>query len=740
MGSSPRLVAALSMFAVACSAREPTPRAALVGPSPSATQLSSSAPASAGPPVAALHEVRDTYFGREIVDPYRWMETDSPELTSWMKGQADYTRSELDKLGLVPTLRARLQELDNAVARVGLARRRGGKVFYTKAESGSDTYKLYVRDGLTSPERLLVDPEKLAEKGKHASLDYYAPSPDAKYVAYGVSQSGSELSVLHVVETATSTALPDVIDRARSADVSWRDGHSFFYKRNRKLPPDAPATELLTKSRVMMHELGKDPETDAPIFGYGVAPAIDIPEEGFPAVHANPGPNLIAVVYHGVQNELSLYTARRTELAGAKTPWRRIVSPADQITDYAVHGDDLYLVSHANAPRSRLLRVRLPSPDLAKAVVVVPESDVVLDGIASAADAVYLRSIDAGIGHLTRVPFARTSKPEPIEMPSGASMRAFSTDADTTGALVMTVSWTTAPITYVYDEKKKAITDTGISPKSPVAFTDIVAEEVKAKSADGTLVPLSILHRRDLARDGSHPTWLRGYGSYGNVWEPSFEPMHLAWLERGGVIAVCHVRGGGEYGDAWHQAGKLATKPNTIADFIGCARQLAGDHFTSPEHLGGEGTSAGGILIGGAITKEPALFGAAVIRVGMTNALRFEQIPIGPFNTSEFGTVKTQEGFDMLMAIDAFHHVKNGTAYPAVLVTTGITDARVSPWQSAKMAARLQAASSSGKPVLLRVNYEAGHGFGSSRSQVQDELADELAFLFWQLGAKSPQR
>lgn len=738
--SGPRwLVVSAALVFVACSASKPPPSpptapaaSTQIAPAPSASALA--AASMDGPPVAERRDARDTYFGREIVDPYRWMEVDSPAFTAWMKGQADFTRASLDKLELLPKLRARVKSLDNAVARVALARRRGGKVFYTKAETGSDAYKLFVRDDLAGPERLLVDPETLAEPGKHASLDYYAPSPDAKYVAFGVSQSGSELSVLHVIETATGKALPDVIDRARFAAVSWRDGRSFFYKRNRKLPADAPATERLVKSRVHLHELGHDPDIDPPVFGYGVSPSIDIPEEGFPEVAATSGPHLVAVVYHGVQSEISMYTARKSELAGAKTPWRKIASPADEITDFAVRGDDLFLLSHKQAPRSKLLHVRLPKPDLAKATVVVPESEMVLDGVAPAADGVYVRGLEAGLGRLLRVPYAGKRTKEPIVVSSGASVRGFSTDADSPGALAMAVSWTNAPITYAYDAKSRKLVDTGISPVSPVAFTDIVAEEIKAKSADGTLVPLSVLHRRDLAKDGSHPTWLRGYASYGDVWQPSFEPMHLAWLERGGVIAVCHARGGGEHGETWHQGGKLATKPNTIADFVGCARHLIDAGFTKPAHLGGEGTSAGGILIGGAIVAEPALFGAAVIRVGMTNALRFEQIPIGPFNTSEFGTVKTQAGFEMLLAIDAYHRVADKTAYPAVMLTTGISDSRVSPWQSAKMAARLQAATSSGKPVLLRVEFEAGHGLGSSRSQVQNELADEMAFLLGQLG------
>jgi prolyl oligopeptidase len=333
------------------------------------------------------------------------------------------------------------------------------------------------------------------------------------------------------------------------------------------------------------------------------------------------------------------------------------------------------------------------------------------------------------------VPF-KTGKPEVVAVPAGASVYDVSAHPSAEGALVKIASWTTPQQILALDARTLEVEDTRLLPPSPVVFTGVVAEEVKAKSEDGTMVPLSIIRRADLPLDGGNPTWLIGYASYGFAEEPSFEPTHLAWLERGGVVAYCHARGGGEYGEEWHEAGKLKTKPNSIADFVACARQLVERKITSPAHLAGQGWSAGGIVAGGAITAHPELFGAAILRGGMLNALRFEQIPIGPFNTSEFGTVKTEEGFRMLSAIDAFHHVADGGAYPAVLVTTGIKDPRVSPWQSAKMAARLQAKSASGKPALLRVSFDDGHGNGSSRSQEQEELADTFAFLLWQIGKK----
>ncbi|HVY47795.1 MAG TPA: prolyl oligopeptidase family serine peptidase, partial [Minicystis sp.] len=692
--------------------------------------------AKAGPPIAPVHDVKETYFGHEVVDPYRWMEKDSAEFSGWMKAEADYTRAELEKLPTLAALRARVTELDNAVSQVDVPVRGGRSLFYLSSVSGSATRKLFVRDGVSGAPRLLVDPDNLADAGKHATIDYYRPSQDGRYVAFGVSQGGSEMAVLHVVETKTGRLLPDVIDRARLAHPSWVDGRSFFYRRSQKLPPDTPPNERFLHARVYLHVLGKDAETDVAVFGQGVSPNIAVPDDSFPIVLASAGAYVLAIDEPGTQPEIAIYAARKSELAGAKTPWRKIAGHDDQVVDCALHADALFLLSHKDAPRFKLLRVTLPKGDLAKATVVVPESDAVLDSISPALDAVYVREIDGGVGRLFRVPYRPDARPAPALVTRTGSVAVARTDELTSGALAMVSSWTTAPAIYAFDPKTNAGEDTHIAPPSPVRTDGIVSEEVKAKSADGTMVPLSIIHGKALAKDGSHPTWLRGYGAYGVVWDPWFEPMNLAWLERGGVVAVCHPRGGGEYGDAWHRGGQLATKPNTVADFLACAHYLVDQRITSPAHLAGEGTSAGGILIGGAITAEPELFGAAVIRVGMTNALRFEQIPIGPFNTPEFGSVKTEEGFRMLLAIDAFHHVKDKTAYPAVLVTTGIADPRVSPWQSAKIAARLQAASSSGRPVLLRVDYENGHGIGASRAQREQEIADEFAFLLAQLGGR----
>jgi prolyl oligopeptidase len=276
---------------------------------------------------------------------------------------------------------------------------------------------------------------------------------------------------------------------------------------------------------------------------------------------------------------------------------------------------------------------------------------------------------------------------------------------------------------------------TDLKPPSPVDASAYTAEEVQARSADGTLVPMSVIERKGLKHDGSHPTYLTGYGAYGTVIEPGFDTQRIAWLEHNGVYAVCHVRGGGWYGEGWHRAGMLGTKENTIHDFIGCARWLVAHNYTTPQRLAGEGTSAGGILIGRAIEEAPGLFAAALDLNGSSNALRQEFSPNGPANIPEFGSVTTPAGFAALRKMDDVANVRDHVAYPAVMLCTATNDRRVAPWELAKFAARLQSATNSGRPILLRVDDDAGHGFlAASREQSEQLLTDQYAFLLWQLG------
>jgi prolyl oligopeptidase len=289
---------------------------------------------------------------------------------------------------------------------------------------------------------------------------------------------------------------------------------------------------------------------------------------------------------------------------------------------------------------------------------------------------------------------------------------------------------------FAYDAANDQSSDSGLIPPTHLDLSQAESKEVFAVSQDGTRIPLSIVYQKGLKLDGTHPTLLTGYGSYGLSFDPNWFPaaLSLSWIERGGVVAIAHVRGGGEYGESWHRAGQKSTKLNTISDFIACGDYLVKQHYTSPQLLAGWSVSAGGITVGGALTWRPDLFGVIIDQVGMTDTLRFETTPNGPPNVSEFGSVKTEDGFHDLYAMGAYLHVRDGTAYPAVLFSTGANDPRVAPWEVTKMAARIQAATVSGRPALLRIDYDAGHGIGSTEEQFEREMADFWSFSLWQMG------
>jgi len=689
------------------------------------------------PPPTPKHEVTDDFFGAKIIDSYRWLENlKSPEVSDWMKAQNTYTRSVLDQVSGRDKLRERIAQLDGTGILVSRFQSFGGHWFYLKRMPGEDNRKLYTRQGPDGSERLLLDPETLTANGVHYSVDYYQPSLDGKLVAIGISPGGSENSVLRILDTTTGKDLGERIDRTQFGAISWlSDNHSFFYNRLHKLGPDEPRTSYYLNSRAYLHHLGDDPDKDAPVFGNGLSSSVAMIDSDFPIVAVPPNSDYaFGIVAHGVQNEQTIYVAKLATVHDASTSWRKLVDVADEVTSFDVHGDHLYLVSHHSASRFKVLRLTLPEGDINNAQEVIAPSEAVVTAIGVAADAVYIQKLDAGLGRLWRLPLEGGAAQD-IHLPFEGSIQEMFTNPAEGGVFVSAASWTKSPVFLRYDPKSSTIADTKIVPPSPVDFSAITSEEVKAKAPDGVMVPLSIVHRRDLKLDGSHPALLHGYGSYGITYDPGFDPTSLAWLERGGVIAVAHVRGGGEYGEDWHNAGRKATKENTITDFIACAQYLIDHKYTSPNHLAGEGTSAGGITIGGAITERPDLFGAALDNVGMSDDLRAELQVNGPANIPEFGTVKNEDDFHHLLAISAYHRIKDRTAYPAVLLTTGINDPRVDPWQMDKMTARLQAATSSSKPVLLRVDYDAGHGgIGATRSQHTALLTDQFSFLLWQLG------
>jgi len=696
-----------------------------------------SLPAQSSQPVAPVRSVVDDYFGTRIPDPYRWMEDmNSPEFQSWIKAQNDYTRAVIDSIPGRQKLLDSITEHDNARTTVVDLQKFGGRYFYRKIEPNQDNFRLYMRDAKTGEERMLVDPERFrpANDSGHYALDYIYPSLDGNYVAYGVSRGGSENSVLRIFDVKAGHDLPEAIDRCQYPSVSWlADSRSFLYTRLQKVGPKDPPTAKYLDSQALLHKLGDDPEHDTVLLNRREAPGVPLVESDFPTVSYSPvSPWLIALAVHGVQREFPVYAAKLSDLAGAKTHWTKIADDADEVTGYDIRGNELYLLTHHQASRFKIIRVDLEHPDMASAKTIVAAGEAVLVRHQVAKDGLYVQELDGGIGKLVRTGFDGGA-PEPIQLPFQGAISEFFVDPREPGTIIQTESWVRPPM-YLEISADRRTKDLQLIPRPTFDYSQLESIEVKAPAADGTMIPLSIVYRRGLKKDGARPTLLQGYGSYGITLDPTFAPRFIPWLERGGVWAIAHVRGGGEYGEDWHNAGRKLTKQNTIGDMIACAEYLVKEKYTSPAHLAGQGGSAGGITVGGALTQRPELFAAILDDVGDSDALRMENSPGGPANIPEFGSVKTEEGFKGLYAMDAYVHVKDGTAYPAVMLTTGVNDPRVDPWEAAKMTARLQAATSSGKPILLRVDYDAGHGFGSGKAQRDQLAADEMSFALWQFG------
>jgi len=693
----------------------------------------------AAPPVAPVRPVSETYFGQTLVDPYRWMEdvNSDREFQAWLGGQNDSARTLLAALPERDKLRAEIGKLDNAGVSVSSVQEAGGRWFYLKSRPGDPVPRLFTRTGFRGAERLLLDPDTFAAHGTHTALDYFTPSWDGTKIAYGISAGGSENSVLRIRAVATGRDTSETIDRAEYGGITWTlDSKAFYFVRLQKTSPNSSPGAKYEHSTTFLHRVGTLPETDTAILGAGLNPAVPLLPSDVPTVQVTPAsPYAFAVILHGARHEWTIYCAPAARLDGPHTPWVKLCGETDGVTAFDAHGSTAYLLTHKNASRFEVVAVNFAKPDFAHARVVIPASKAVLSGLGTAADALYVTQSAGGLGQIRRVPFDGgpvSILPQPF--PGAISGYYFSVSPRRPGVVYRQTGWTHASVWLAYDPQTRRVSDTKLKPPLPVSFADIRAREVFAPGLDGTLVPLSIIYKQNLKLDGTHPTLLAGYGAYGySPYSPYLDPTWRAWLDRGGVLAFAHIRGGDEYGEDWHKAGQKLTKHNTWEDFIACGQYLIAQKYTSPAHLAGEGASAGGITIGRALTARPDLWGAMVGHACSFNQLRAELSPNGPPNIPEFGTFTDPDGFNGLYAMDAYSHIKTGVRYPAVLLTTGINDPRVSPWQPAKFAARLQAATPSGKPVLLRVDYDAGHGNGSTKAQRDDELADEYAFLLSQL-------
>ncbi len=694
------------------------------------------------PPTRTV-DATDTYFGVTYKDPYRWLEDLKDQaVDSWFKAQATVTDDLLDRIPARDALADEWLRLDRLrPARYNAITFENGRVFYKKTLGGENVGKLYYRDGWRGDEKLLFDPAafkpKGAKEGDVTTIQGMAASPDGRYVALGFSAAGAEYSEIKILDVARRALLPESWYPSYGP-IGWTmDSSSLLYDMGKVFDIKSPEIELNRKTK--MHKLGTPVTADVDFFSNEANPDLGIAPKEFPQASIDESYPDYVIGYVGtVQQEMRLFYAPSAQMKGGKLAWSVLARTSDNLVrGIAFYKDKVYAVTHGGAPRYKLVRTDVSHPDWARAETVVPEGKDSIQYIVKSKSLLFVVYSDGITGHIVQHDLD-TGKDSAVKLPASGSVDISCPDFRTNQCIVYTTSWIQPTTLWDFDADKgsfvKSIFNTEVTYPG---FENLTTEEVEVPSHDGTMVPLSIIRRKDLKLDGSSNAILEGYGAYGISYTPGFNVRHSLALH-GVVLGYCHPRGGSEKGEAWYKAGYKTTKPNTWKDFIACAEYLTQKGYTSPGRLAGTGTSAGGILISRAVTERPDLFGAAICNVGCANAMRMEFSPNGPVNTPEFGTVADPVEAKALFEMDGVQHVKPGVKYPAVLGVAGWNDPRVAPWQPGKFVAALQAASTSGRPVLLKVNYDNGH-FTEEKRVTFRNFASQYAFVLWQTGHKEFQ-
>jgi prolyl oligopeptidase len=674
------------------------------------------------PPTTRTEDIRERLHGVEVADPYRWLEdAKAPAVQKWTEEQNAYTRAVLDQLPGRKKVHDELGKLLE-IGSLGTPKPAKGRYFYTKREGTQNQPVLYVREGLQGKEGVLVDPNQLAPDGTVA-LDWWFPSRDGSLVAYGLSKNGNEKSTLHVRVVATGKDLPDTIEHTRACSVAWLpDAQGFYYTRY-PAPNSVPKGEENYHRHVFLHRLGNDPSKDEEVFGQGR------PAEDWPNVGLSPDGRWLVVTEEQGWAKSEVFFRDTTKKDAAFVP---LVEKVPALFDVVVRNDRLYVHTNDQAPRYRLYAVDPLKPARPSWVEIIPEGKDVLEGVAAIGDfliAQYMHRASARLELCDRQGKALRE----VKLPTLGSVAGLGGEWDGTELLFGFQSFTVPPSIYRVDLKTKE-TSLWQQVQADIDFAAYEVEQVSYPSKDQTPVTMFLAHKKGLKRDGRNPTVLYGYGGFNISLTPTFNASRFLFLEHGGLLAIPNLRGGGEYGEEWHQAGMLGKKQNVFDDFLAAATYLIDNHYTSREKLAILGGSNGGLLVGAALTQRPDLFRAAVCMVPLLDMLRYHQFLIARLWIPEYGSSASPEQFKWLYAYSPYHHVKKGKKYPAVLLEAAESDTRVDALHARKMAARLQTATASEQPILLRLETKAGHGAGKPRTKVLDELTDVWSFLFWQLG------
>jgi prolyl oligopeptidase len=680
------------------------------------------------PPVAEPKPVVDYFHGTRVIDNYRWLEkSDSPETRKWVESENEYTRALLDPLPGRDALHKRLTEL-LSIGNVTAPVIAGRHYFYTRREGLQNQPVLYVRDSLNGSDRVLVDANSLSADGTIA-LDWFQPSDNGKYVAYGISPSGSEMSTLHVIETKTGTILSDTIERTRAASIAWLHDNSGFYYTRYPKPGDVPTGQEMYNRHVYFHLLGSPVETDDPIFGEGRDP------EDWPSVSlSNDGRWLLIHISEGwTKSELFLM-----DLKSDKAP-SRLTTGKDFLYGGDVYEGKVYITTNEDAPRYRVFVTEAGNFERESWKEIIPQTDAVLQGAAVFGGKLFAQYEQNATSQL-KIFDLDGKQLKDLALPAIGTVFGSGGRWDRDEMFYGFQSFTLAPSIYRYDLKEGS---TSLWTKVDAPSIDPSAYEVAQEwfaSKDGTRVPMFVVHKKGLQKSGKNPTLLTAYGGFNVSLTPSFSRTAYLWMEHGGIFAVANLRGGAEFGEDWHRAGMLDKKQNVFDDMIAAAEHLISEKYTDKHHLAIQGGSNGGLLMGAMMTQRPDLFRAVVCQVPLLDMLHYQDFQIAKLWVPEYGSAENPEQFKWLHAYSPYHHVKSGVEYPAVLFMTADTDTRVDPMHAKKMAALMQAEARNGsshtRPILLRIESKAGHGAGKPVTKQIEEFTDVYSFLFWQLGVR----
>lgn len=707
------------------------------------------------PPQARREEVIEEFHGQKVVDPFRWLEqAELQETRAFVEAQNAYTEAVL---GGIPTvnraaLRQRIEQL-LTIGRTEPPQVGGNRFFYVRREGRQNQPVLYVREGMSGGDRVLLDLNALAPDGTVA-LDWFYPSPDGRFVAYGTSPNGSEISTLEIVEVIDAGAvedkstdqalpehasvrmLPEKIWRTRAASLAWLPDSSGFYYTRYPRPGDVPPGEEVYHRHVFLHKMGEpgnaDGMKDTEIFGQGMHP------EHWPSVKlSEDGRWLLVKVEEGwARTELFL-----KDLTKPQSEFAALTCGKDFLYDGEFYGGDLYINTNEDAPRFRVMKVACASPHRENWKEIIPQSETVIEEAQVIGRTLFLRCSRNAVSQL-RIHGLNGVLNSEVKLPApGTIFASLGGNWDSGQAFLGFTSFAIPPSVYEVTLDGKvtpwAQVESGIDPEK------YQAEQIWFESKDGMRVPMFVVSRKGTVRTGRTPTLLSGYGGFNVGRTPAFNRnTMLLLLEHGGIYADVQLRGGNEFGEEWHRAGMLENKQHVFDDFIAAAEHLIAAGYTDAEHLAIQGGSNGGLLVGAAITQRPDLFRAAVSQVPLLDMLRYHNFQIARLWIPEYGSAEDAEQFQYLYQYSPYHRVHEGVKYPATLFMTAESDTRVDPMHAKKMAALMQyvswnhGGSDSERPILLRVDTRAGHGAGKPVAKLADDAVDFWTFIFWQLGIR----